>query len=163
MSHLKITKILLSAALSLPLWGTTHSFNEYSRSNPEKGMHVVGRAEKIVQSDRAILKITLSVLDNCLKEANDKLNRQIKELKESWIAMGLKNTMINIKDPVTIVSDLAYDGHKKNNKYSISCDIVLTIDNVELAPDFQNKTNRFIEKGFIFSQKSEREIARNGV
>lgn len=136
----------------------TNACGEYYGSRSKQcspGLKITGRAEKTVKSDRAVFNLTLSVSGDCYKELLQKLNDQIKELKQFWIQMGVKPDMIHVDNRTNIrISDLEYGSDKKKNKYSIQCGIVLSMDDVEMAPEVQNKTNTLVEKGFVFSEQN---------
>ena len=118
-------------------------------------MNVTGYAERMVRSDYAVLELALSVIGDCYKELLQKLDKQIKELKQFWIKMGVKSDMIHVDNRTDIrISDLEYNSDKKQNKYSIQQTIVVTMDDLDMAPDVQNKTNTLVEKGFVFSRQS---------
>jgi hypothetical protein len=117
-------------------------------------MNIKGRAERTVKSDRAVLKLTLSVSGDCYKELLQKLDHQVEELKKFWMKMGVKSGMIHADNrPKIRISDLEFFGSKKE-KYSIQRSIVLTMDDLDMASDVQNKTNVLVEKGFMFSSQS---------
>jgi hypothetical protein len=130
-------------------------YNDNGSNKGSSGLHITGRAEKIVKSDRAVLRLTLSVSGDCYKELIQKIDNQIEELKKIWIAMDVKSDMIHVDNRKDIrISDLEYGSDKKQNKFSIQCTIVVTMDNLDMAPAVQNTTNHLVEKGFVFSQQS---------
>ena len=125
------------------------------QSIPIPGLTIKGRAERIVKSDRAVFNLTLSIVGDCYKELLQKLDQQTKQLKQFWIKMGVKSDMIHVDNRTDIrISDLEYNSDKKQNKYSIQQTIVVTMDDLDMAPDVQNKTNTLVEKGFVFSRQS---------
>ena len=118
-------------------------------------MNVTGYAERMVRSDYAVLELALSVIGDCYKELLQKLDKQIKELKQFWIKMGVKSDMIHVDNRTDIrISDLEYNSDKKQNKYSIQQAIFVTMDDLDMAPAVQNKTAIFMKKGFVFSEQS---------
>ena len=118
-------------------------------------MNVTGYAERMVRSDYAVLELALSVIGDCYKELLQKLDKQIKELKQFWIKMGVKSDMIHVDNRTDIrISDLEYGSDKKQNKYSIQQAIFVTMDDLDMAPAVQNKTAIFMKKGFVFSEQS---------
>ncbi len=128
---------------------------DYYDGHSNTGLNITGRAERTVKSDRAVLRLTISVSGDCYKELLQKLDKQIKELKQFWIKMGVKSDMIHEDNRTDIrISDLEYGSDKKQNKYSIQCTIVVTMDDLDMASDVQKKTNTLVEKGFVFSQQN---------
>jgi hypothetical protein len=118
-------------------------------------LNVTGYAERMVRSDYAVLELALSVIGDCYKELLQKLDKQIKELKQFWIKMGVKSDMIHVDNRTDIrISDLEYGSDKKQNKYSIQQAIFVTMDDLDMAPAVQNKTAIFMKKGFVFSEQS---------
>ena len=136
----------------------TNAYGDDYGNNSNKcipGLTIKGRAERTVKSDRAVLKLTISVSGDCYKELLQKLDKQITELKQFWIKMGVKADMVHADNRLNIrISDLEYGPDKKQNKYSIQRSIVLTMDDLDMASDVQNKTNILVEKGFVFSDQS---------
>ncbi len=137
---------LLSAcgltAMSSKVYGLYHD-------GPKAGLNISGRAERIVRSDYAVLELTLSVSGDDCEELFKKLNNQLKELKQFWIQMGVKSHMIHVDNRSHIkISDA------KQNNCSMQYIIVLTMNDLDMAPVVQNKTNIFMKKGFVFSAQS---------
>jgi hypothetical protein len=126
----------------------------YSSRQSERSMNITGRAERTVKSDRAVLRLTISVSGDCYKELLQKLDNQVDELKKFWIKMGVKSDMIHVDNRKNIrISELEYGSDKKQNKYSVQQKIFLTMDDLDMAPVVQNKTNHLVEKGFVFSEQ----------
>ena len=122
---------------------TTMSSKVYGlyHDGPKAGLNISGRAERIVRSDYAVLELTLSVSGDDCQELLEKLNHQLKELKQFWIQMGVKSHMIHV-DPR---SHIKISDAKQNN-CSMQYIIVLTMDDLDMAPVVQNKTNILSEK-----------------
>jgi hypothetical protein len=116
---------------------------------PNAGLNITGRAERIVKSDYAVLELTLSVSGDDCQELLKKLNHQLKELKQFWIKMGVKPNMIH-SDPRSHIKI----SDAKQKKYSMQYKIVLTMNDLDMAPAVQNKTAIFMKKGFVFSEQS---------
>jgi hypothetical protein len=130
-------------------------YYESNRNHCGHGLNITGRAERTVKSDRAVLRLTISVSGDCYKELLQKLDNQVRELKHFWIKMGVKSNMIHVDNRPNIrISDLEYGSNKKSNKYSIQQTIVLTMNDLDMASDVQNKTNILVEKGFVFSNQN---------
>ncbi len=157
----KFKKNILAFTFLLGAFGSTMNtkacgdyYDENGSNKCSSGMSITGRAEKIVKSDRAVLRLTLSVSGDCYKELLQKIEHQIEELKKFWIKMGVKSDMIHVDNRKDIrISDLQYGSDKKRNKFSIQCSIVVTMDDLDMAPVVQNKTNHLVEKGFVFSEQ----------
>ena len=126
-----------------------HYYYGYHRDQHVPGLNVTGYAERIVRSDYAVLELTLSVSGDDCQELLEKLNHQVKELKQFWIKMGIKSDMIDVDNrPDIKISDA------KQNEHSIQYTIVLTMDDLDMAPVVQIKTNHLVKKGFVFSEQS---------
>ncbi len=151
----KFRKNILAFTFLLGAFGANTMNTQAHSEQSDRSMNITGRAERIVKSNRAVLKLTISVSGDCYKELLQKLDQQIKELKQFWIKMGVKSDMIHVDNRTDIrIADLEYGSDKKKNKYSIQQTIVLTMDDLDMAPVVQNKTNHLVEKGFVFSQQS---------
>jgi len=144
-----VVSIYLFSCMPAQCW----YFNESSMRNETDGFFLIGRAEKTVRSDRAIFSLQISVIGNSLEKEIKKINGQLQELKDFWKKEGIPPAMIHVRDLEISVQDLAYDGHKKAHKYSITCPIKLIIDDVEKAPKIQEKTMELVEKELIISNQ----------
>lgn len=151
-------KMIAFTLLLCALTANTMNINARGYDDNDKcssGLHITGRAEKTVKSDRAVLQLTLSVSGDCYKEMIQKIDHQIEELKTIWIGMDVKPNMIHVDNRKRIrISDLEYGSDKKQNKFSIQYTIVVTMDNLDMVPAVQNTTNTLVEKGFVFSEQS---------
>ncbi len=126
-----------------------HYYYDYHQDQHVPGLNVTGYAERIVRSDYAVLELTLSVSGDDCQEILEKLNHQVKELKKFWIKMGIKSDMIDVDNrPDIEISET------KQNEHSIQYTIVLTMDDLDMAPVVQIKTNHLVKKGFVFSAQS---------
>ena len=138
MNPIKIKKICLFGAIGLFLGARAPLYAKDALL--PKSITITGYAEKPrVQSDRANVKIVLDVIEKDSKKAYQKIQNQLRVLKNFLMDMGIKEGKFFF--------DHRYP--TSNGYYSVG--VSVPVNTVELAKKIDLKMDVLVKKGFIFS------------